>query len=168
VSERRGILLVAPAGVVRQVVSGVTGGEHVSGGGSATTFGWAWLAVCLAFALHVADEAAHDFLTWYNPRALQIRRFLRRVPFPPTFTFTTWIVGLGVAVALLLGLTPVAFAGVAWLRPLAYMVGVIQVGNGIFHLVGTAIARRQVPGVLSAPVLLAAATWLLFAASRLA
>lgn len=137
-------------------------------GGSATSFGWAWLAVCLALALHVADEATHDFLAWYNPRALQIRRFLRWVPFPPTFTFKAWLVGLGAGVALLLALTPFAFAGAAWLRPLGYTVGLIQAGNGMWHLIGTAVARRQVPGVLSAPVVLVTAAWLLYEVSRLA
>lgn len=35
--------------------------------------GDAWLASVIALALHVADEATHDFLGWYNPRALRIR-----------------------------------------------------------------------------------------------
>ena len=37
-----------------------------------TTRRWAlaWAALCAAFALHVIDEATHDFLSWYNPNAL--------------------------------------------------------------------------------------------------
>jgi len=54
---------------------------------NATSFGWAWLAATIALALHLADEARHDFLGSYNPRALQIRRWLGGIRFPPTFTF---------------------------------------------------------------------------------
>ena len=136
------------------------------GGEAATTFGWAWLAATIAFALHVADEATHDFLAWYNPRALRIRQIVR-LPFPPTFTFMPWLVGL-IAVVCVLGLlTPVAYAGTPWLRPVAYGLAAIHVANGLLHLVGSAAARRLVPGVLSAPLLLIAGGWLAWAAWRL-
>ncbi len=49
-------------------------------------FGLAWIAFALAVALHVADEARHDFLATYNPNAIAIRRRLH-IPFPPVFTF---------------------------------------------------------------------------------
>ncbi len=41
-----------------------------------------------------------------------------------------------------------------------------QYGQCLLHLVGTAIARRRLPGVLSAPLLLVIALWLLYAATR--
>lgn len=40
-----------------------------------TTRRWAlaWAVLCTAFALHVLDEATHNFLSWYNPNALAVR-----------------------------------------------------------------------------------------------
>jgi Protein of unknown function with HXXEE motif len=132
----------------------------VIAGGAATTFGVAWLMATIALALHVADEASHDFLSWYNPRALRIRRALGGLPFPPTFTFLPWVLGLGAAVVVLASLTPAAFAGNSWIRPLGYALSAIHVSNGLLHLVASLLARRLVPGVLSAPLLLIAGVWL--------
>lgn len=130
-------------------------------------FGLAWLASVVALALHVADEASHDFLAWYNPQALRIRRALGGLPFPPTFTFFPWLVGLIVAVLALGALTPLAYAGRTGLRPLAYVVAAIHIGNGILHISASGVVRRPVPGVWSAPVLLAAGVWLAYAAAHL-
>ena len=131
-----------------------------------TTFGWAWLASVLALALHVGDEATHDFLSWYNPRALRIRQVLGGFPFPPTLTFWPWLIGLGAAVVALAALTPLAFRGVQWLLTVAYVVGAIHVLNGFLHLGGAVLSRRAVPGVLSAPLLVGAGLWLCYAAWR--
>jgi hypothetical protein len=38
--------------------------------------GWAWVSLALAIAVHVLDEAAHDFLALYNPTVEAIRRAL--------------------------------------------------------------------------------------------
>ena len=132
------------------------------------TFGLAWLAATVALALHVADEATHDFLAWYNPSALRIRRMLGGLPFPPTFTFVPWLAGLIAAVVLLGVLTLVAFRGAPWLRPFAFVLAAIHIANGLLHLVGSVLARRLLPGVLSAPFLLIAGVWLAYVAARMA
>ena len=129
-------------------------------------FGQAWLVMSIALGLHVADEAAHDFLAWYNPIARRLRARLWRVPFPPTFTFWPWLIGLIILTATLLVLTPLAYEGRPWLRPVGYVVSCINIGNGLLHIVGAALAGRRVPGVLSAPILLASALWLLYATLR--
>jgi hypothetical protein len=129
-------------------------------------FGWSWLAATVALGIHVADEATHDFLTWYNPRAAAIRRRLGGVPFPPVFTFRVWLGGLTVLLLVLLALTPLAHAGARWLRTVAWGFGIVQILNATNHLVGSAVARRAVPGVMSAPLVLLTAIWLLFAAAR--
>lgn len=121
----------------------------------------------VALALHVADEASHDFLAWYNPQALRIRRALRGVPFPPTFTFWPWLLGLSLAVAGLALLTPAAFRGALWLRDVARAVAIVHLFNGLLHLSGAARSRRAVPGILSAPLLIVAGTWLWFAAGSI-
>jgi Protein of unknown function with HXXEE motif len=130
-------------------------------------FGWAWLAATIALALHVADEATHDFLAWYNPRALRIRRFFGGLPFPPTFTFWPWLIGLLAAVVVLAAMVPSAFAGERWLRSVAYFLSVVHIANGFLHLGAAVAARRTVPGVLSAPLLLLGGIWLAYAAAHL-
>jgi len=132
-----------------------------------TTFGCAWLIATVSLGLHVADEATHDFLAWYNPRALRIRHLLHGLPFPPTFTFFPWLLGLGASVLILAALTPLAYGGVRWLRPVAYAVASIHIANGLLHMVGSLVARRPVPGVLSAPLLLVSGGWLAYTAARL-
>jgi hypothetical protein len=136
-------------------------------GAAATSFGWAWLAATTALAVHVIDEATHDFLAWYNPRALQIRQWLRGFPFPPTFTFLPWVLGLAAGVTVLVLLTPAAYQGKLWLRPVGYIVAGIHIGNGLLHLLASVIMRRRVPGVLSAPLLLVSGAWLAYAAATL-
>ncbi|HET9708698.1 MAG TPA: HXXEE domain-containing protein [Gemmatimonadales bacterium] len=131
------------------------------------SFGWAWLAATIALALHVADEATHDFLASYNPRALRMRRFFGGLPFPPTFTFWPWLIGLMAAVLVLAALTPSAFAGARWLVSVAYFLAVVHMANGMLHLGASIAARRSVPGVLSAPLLLVSGIWLASAAAHL-
>lgn len=127
-------------------------------------FGLAWIAFALAVALHVADEASHDFLALYNPNARTIRAKLH-LPVP-VFTFRGWLTGLIAGIALLLLLSPLAFHGAHWVRvtalPLAILVGIF---NGLLHIVGSLFYRKKLAGVLTAPVLLAAGTWLLWSAS---
>jgi hypothetical protein len=146
----------------------VNGAEMMPGNsidaGLIANLGWAWLAATIALALHVADEASHDFLAWYNPRALRIRQLLGGFPFPPTFTFLPWLVGLIAGVILLAALTPWAYMGSPWLRPLAYFLAVIHIANGLTHVVGSLLMRRAVPGLLSAPLLLITGGWLWHAA----
>jgi hypothetical protein len=128
---------------------------------STTAFGWAWLAATLALGLHVGDEATHDFLTWYNPQALRIRRFLGGFPVPPTFTFWPWLIALSLAVLTLAALTPQAYKGASWLRVLAIVMGVEHVGNGLPHLGAGLMMRRAVPGFGLLPSCSQRGIWLL-------
>ena len=131
-----------------------------------TQFGAAWIAMAIAFGVHVIDEAATNFLDSYNPIASRIRERLR-VPFPPTFTFWPWLLGLLAVTAILFALIPQTVdpnRGILWL---GVALGVINVGNGLLHIITSIRLRRRVPGVISAPLLLACAGWLLVTALRL-
>lgn len=123
-------------------------------------FGWAWLALCVALAIHVADEALTDFLSVYNPAVRAIRARLPFLPLP-TFTFPVWLGGLVAVSALLVSLTPAAFRGEPGVRVVAYVFGIVMAGNGLLHLAGSAYRRRLLPGTYSAPLILAAAVYLL-------
>ena len=127
-------------------------------------FGIAWVAFALALALHVTDEATHDFLATYNPAVLWIRA---RAPFLPlpTFTFWPWLTLLIAAITLLLCVSPLASRGNRWLRRAAWPIGIL-VGmlNALGHITSSIYFHRWMPGVYSSPLLLAAAIYLLFAA----
>jgi hypothetical protein len=125
------------------------------------TFGLAWVAFAVAIALHAADEAATGFLSVYNPSARTLRR---RFHLPvPEFSLRGFIVVLSSAVALMLVLSPFAFHGAHWLRILAIPVAILAgIANGCVHLGGSALYRRWMPGVLTAPLLLVAGSWLLW------
>lgn len=127
-------------------------------------FGFAWLALCVAFAVHIADEALTNFLSIYDPAVRAIRTRFPFLPLP-TFTLRVWLTGLVLAVLVLASLTPLAFRGVAWMRPAAYAYGIVMAGNGLLHLAGSVYLRKAMPGVYSAPLLLAAAIYLLASVS---
>lgn len=124
-------------------------------------FGLAWIAFALAVALHVADEASHDFLAVYNPSARAIRAKLH-LPIP-VFTFRSFLITLSFAVCLLVALTPLAFHGVRWIRaaavPVAILAGLL---NACLHVGGSLLYHRKMPGILTSPLLLLAGTWLLW------
>ena len=122
--------------------------------------GRAWVALCLALAVHVADEALTDFLSVYNPT---VRALRSRVPFLPlpTFTFGIWLGGLIAAVILLLLLSPFAFRPARWMAPLSYIFGILMLFNGLQHIAGSFYLGRLMPGVYSSPLLLAASVYLL-------
>jgi Protein of unknown function with HXXEE motif len=130
-----------------------------------TSFGAAWIAMSIAFGLHVIDEAATNFLDWYNPIAGRIRGRLR-IPFPPTFTFWPWFLGLLVVTAILFMLVPLTTAPSRTIVWVGVALGIINVGNGLLHIIAAIRYGRRVPGVISAPLLLACAAWLLVAAAR--
>ena len=125
-------------------------------------FGTAWVLFALALALHVTDEATHDFLSTYNASVHAIRARLPFLPFP-TFSFRSWLALLIAGILLLLCLSPWAFRGALWLRfvarPLAIVVGIL---NAVGHISSSIYLQRWMPGVYSSPFLLAAAIFLLW------
>jgi hypothetical protein len=135
---------------------------------SRSRLGWAWVAFCLATALHVTDEALTGFLSVYNPTILAVRP--RGWRFPPTFEFQGWLTGVIFAVAIGLAFSPLFFRGVRRIRPIAYFLAVVVgVVNPLGHITGTILGHtvasvrfpRPMPGFYSSPLLLAAAVCLL-------
>lgn len=132
---------------------------------TASRFGTAWLLLCAALAMHVADEALTDFLSIYNPTVQAIRQRLPFFPMP-TFTFRGWLTGLIFAVTLLAALSVPAFRGRKWMAPLAYVFGFFMLLNGCGHIAGSFYLGRLMPGVYTAPLLLAASIHLIVQAGR--
>ncbi len=131
-------------------------------------FFWAWIALCLALALHVADEASTGFLSVYNPTVLALRKNHPWLPFP-VFTFGVWLAGLVAADVLLLCLSVFVLRGAGWMWPLRYVFAVIMLANGLSHILGTIFGRtvasirfpRPMPGFYSSPFLVLASIYLL-------
>jgi hypothetical protein len=125
----------------------------------ARRFGCAWVAMAVAIALHVTDEAATDFLSVYNPAVRAIRARLPFLPLP-TFTFGVWLSGLVLGILLLLALSPLAFRRTRWIVWVSLPLAVLMFGNGLGHIAGSFYLGRLMPGVYSAPLLLAASAYL--------
>ena len=123
-------------------------------------FGWGWIALTMALALHVTDEALTNFLAVYNPTVMAIRR---RVPFLPlpTFTFGVWLSGLVLGIILLLALSPFAFRKARWMMFAAYALGFFMMANALQHIAGSIYMGRLMPGVYSSPLLLVCSIYLL-------
>jgi hypothetical protein len=130
-------------------------------------FGPAWLLLCVVFGLHVWDEAAHDFLSYYNATVLTLHGhfwWFPRMDFP----FRAWLTGLLVALTVCFLLTPFAFRNARWLRPLAYLFAGIQFMNGMGHTLAQIFGRTApsvrfeefAPGFYTAPLLLVSSAYL--------
>lgn len=124
------------------------------------SFGQAWLVLCVALAIHVTDEALTDFLSVYNPTVRAIRARFPFIPLP-TFTFPVWLGGLILVTVLLISLSPAAFHRSPAMRPAAYVFGAIMAGNGLLHIGASIRKKKLMPGTYSAPLILAAAGYLL-------
>ena len=133
--------------------------------GATRNFGRAWLALTAALTLHVVDEATSGFLAFYNPVVAAFRRRAPWLPLPQ-FTFGVWLAGLATAIVVLLLLARFAFANAPFARPLAYVFGVVMIGNGLLHLAASLWLGRLAPGALSSPLLIAAGAFLLTSLAR--
>ncbi len=133
--------------------------------GARRRWGLAWVGLCLALAVHVVDEALSDFLSLWNPLVAAVRDRLPWAPLP-SFQFGVWLGGLIAGVLILLALSRFAFDGARWLRPLAYFLAVVMLGNGLGHVAASVYLGRLAPGVVSSPLLLVAAGFLLVATRR--
>ena len=70
-------------------------------------------------------------------------------------------------IVLLLCLTPLAFRGNRTLRYIALPLAIlVSIGNALGHMGGSIYFHRWMPGVYSAPLLLAAGIWLFIAAGK--
>ncbi|MBT8093008.1 MAG: hypothetical protein KJN77_08225 [Gammaproteobacteria bacterium] len=99
-------------------------------------WGLAWVALCIALGLHVADEAINDFLPLYHSVAGTIRESVPWISLS-TFTFSGWLTSLVFGVLLLLALSPMVFSGVRLMRPVSYFLGVLTTLNALALLVTT-------------------------------
>lgn len=135
---------------------------------SANGFGGPWFALCVAFALHVLDEATTGFLAVYNPTVTAMRQRWGWFPMP-NFEFRTWLIGLIIGVACCFALTPLAARGVRAMRPLTWFFAIVHLLNAAGHTLGTIFGQtvstvtfpRPAPGFYSSPLLFIGSIWLI-------
>lgn len=116
----------------------------------------AWVLMVCAGAIHVADEAAHGFLSFYNPLVRDLRDSLGFWPMP-TFSFKAWLAGLIVAILISFAVTPLVARGRRLIRVVVTVLGIIMVLNAMAHMLGSVYFGYLLPGFWSSPLLLATA-----------
>lgn len=120
----------------------------------------AWIALCGALAIHVADEALTDFLGVYNPAVLAMRE---RGLSLPTFTFEIWLSLLIFAVVMLAASSCFVWKGRWAMRPISHVFAGFMLLNGVLHIAYSVYVGRPMPGVYSSPLLIAASIALIVA-----
>jgi hypothetical protein len=120
----------------------------------------AWIALCGALAIHVADEALTDFLAVYNPAVLSLRERYPRFPLP-AFVFETWLALLIFAVVSLVSASCFVWRGRWAMRPIAHVFAGFMLLNGLLHIAGSIYLGTFMPGVYSSPLLIAASVFLI-------
>lgn len=119
----------------------------------------AWLALTFALTIHVIEGALRNYLDFYNPLAMSLRDMLLWT-WMPTFTFAAWIGGWIVILAALYGMTWFAAYAARWMvwaaiayAEVAFLFAAAKIGFAIY-------LQKAIPGVYTAPLLLAASSWL--------
>ena len=120
----------------------------------------AWIALCAAVAVHVADEALTDFLSIYNPAVFTMRERNPWLPLP-TFTFENWLALLIFAIVALFAASYFVWRGRWAMRPISYVFAGFMLLNGLLHIAGSIYTGTLMPGVYSSPLLLAASAFLM-------
>ena len=115
----------------------------------------AWMALCVALAVHVADEALTGFLEWYNPTVRALREKYQLFLLP-VFTFDTWLSLLIFAIVMLIASSFFVWKGRWAMRPISYVFAVFMLINGLLHIAFSLYLRELMPGVYSSPLLIAA------------
>jgi len=127
--------------------------------------GLAWLLLCIAFLLHVIDEATNDFLLIYNDTVTRLNENLSILTLP-TFTFENWLTLLVIVILLLFSLSIFANRNKKWMIKLSYIYGIVMLLNGIGHIIGSIYLKIWMPGVYSSPILLFTSIYVLWSASQ--
>jgi hypothetical protein len=128
--------------------------------GARNNFGLAWLLLCLALGLHIGDEAAHNFLPYFNAAVLTIWAHFQWLP-RMDMEFRPWLIRVSAVAVVLLLLTPFAYRNARWVRPLGYLFVGLQLLNGLGHIVETLLGHSvpsvafdgPSPGFYTAPLL---------------
>ena len=115
----------------------------------------AWMVMCGALAIHVADETLTGYLDWHNQTVLAIRQQYPLVLLP-TFTFEIFLSLLIFAVVSLSAVSYFVWTGRWAMRPISHVFAVVMLVNALVHIAHSIYMREFMPGVYTSPLLIAA------------
>jgi hypothetical protein len=114
----------------------------------------AWLALCAAFAIHIAEEASRHFLDLWNPEVTALGLGALR------FTFPVWITLMALALLGLLILSYWVRRGTFWTPLAASIFIILMLSNGVAHLAFSLHERAWMAGAYTSPLLILASLYL--------
>jgi hypothetical protein len=120
----------------------------------------AWLILVSMIGVHVFEEAMTGFLPFFNQVITDLREPFGFFP-APTFSFGPWLSGLIIGIIILFGLTPLVARGGRGIRVIMVVLGVLMVGNGLLHLIGSVFFGKVLSGMWSSPFLILAAGYVI-------
>ena len=121
---------------------------------------WAWLTLSLVLALHVAEEVMNGTLAFYRGLSDFVMDYMPFVKLPP-FRYEVWLVDLIGASLLLIAMTWLVHRRRGPMRLASYVVATFAAANGMMHILMSMAAQQLLPGVVTSPLILAAALFLL-------
>jgi len=127
--------------------------------------GFPWLVLCLALAVHVAEEIGGGFLPAYQLALESMRRLVPYVELPHV-SLTVWLGASIGFVAVLAVLAPLAYRGARGMRTLMLWLIGLALANVAGHVAGSVLAGRPMPGVYSTLALAGACTYAIVADRR--
>lgn len=121
---------------------------------------WLYLALGLTQAAHSVEEVLTGL--WKNLPAVT-GLLHARLPFVPGLNWSAegFAMANMVIVAVLLGLSPFVFQEHVWALKIAGVVAVIEVLNGVFHIIPAMVKGGYWPGSISAVFLLSIGLFIL-------
>ena len=119
------------------------------------------MGLCVALAIHVADEALTGFLEWYNPIVHEMRE-KNPTLLLPIFRFNLWISLLIFAIVMLTAASYFVWKGRWAMRPISHVFAAFMLLNGVLHTAVSIYMREWLPGVYSSPLLIAASISLMW------
>jgi hypothetical protein len=132
---------------------------------SRETLGLPWLVLCLALAVHVAEEIHGGFLSAYGAALQAIRDLFPFLPVPH-LGLTVWLSASIGVVALLTALTPLAYRGMRGMRILMLWFVALAFANVIGHVGSSLLVGKLMPGTCSTLFLTAAGVYAVLADRR--
>lgn len=122
----------------------------------------AWLAVCAALALHLADEVFNGSLGLYADFARVVGWVWPSIDMPP-FQRDVWLINLAGTILVLFALTWLVRRRSGVMVTASYLLAAFATANGVLHLLAAAALKSTIPGLWSAPLMVAAGLFLFLA-----
>jgi Protein of unknown function with HXXEE motif len=120
----------------------------------------AWLLLCAALTVHIAEEASRHFLDLWNPEVTALGLGALR------FTFPVWITLLALAIVGLLILSYWVRRGTWWTPVAAYTFILLMLSNGVAHLAFSIYERAWMAGAYTSPLLILGSIYLWIATAQ--